>query len=199
MNSATAREASWMGEQAARDERLLVERIAQGDRDALTDLYTRYGAILFRYLVQIIGDHGLAEEVLQDTLVAVWKGAAGFEARSAVQTWLFGIARRQAHNATRRKVLPRVGEAALEGVPSGEPDPEDALLARVQREELASAIQRLTPVHREILALIFDGGLSYGDAATVLEVPEGTVKSRLSNAKRALREILRARRGGSDE
>src|SRR5215210_109678 len=80
----------------------LLERIAREDRRAVTELYARHQRPLFRYLCQLTPDHGLAEEILQDTIVAVWQGAAAFEGRSAVRTWLFAIARRQAHNVLRR-------------------------------------------------------------------------------------------------
>jgi RNA polymerase sigma factor (sigma-70 family) len=190
VKSATAREVTWMSGQAAGD-RHVVERIAAGDRDALTALYTTYQAPLFRYLLQLTNDRGLAEEVLQDTLVAVWKSARTFEGRSSVQTWLIGIARRQAHNTLRRRALPRADVAELEILPSSNPEPEDAVLAKAEQEELATAIRWLSPVHREVLTLTFMHDLSYGEIARVVGVPEGTVKSRLSNAKRALRALLK--------
>lgn len=189
MNSAAAQEVTWMGGPAA-DDRNVVDRIAAGDRDALATLYATYQAPLFRYLLQLTSDRGLAEEVLQDTLVAVWKSARTFEGRSSVQTWLIGIARRQAHNTLRRRALPRVDLAELEILPSSDPEPEDAALANAEQEELATAIRWLSPAHREVLTLTFMQGLSYGEIAKVVGVPEGTIKSRLSNAKRALRALL---------
>jgi len=182
-------------ERVADPDRQLLDRIARGDRTALAELYTRYQAPLFRYLVQLIGDHGLAEEVLQDTLVAVWRSAAGFEGRSTVQTWLIGIARRQAHNTLRRRSLPLADESELDVVSASEPEPESAALASAEREELAAAIRCLAPVHREVLVLAFVNGLSYREMATTLGVPEGTIKSRLNNAKRALRTLLEASEG----
>lgn len=80
-------------------ERAVLDRIATGDRDALAHFYSTYQRPLFRYLCTLTPDQGLAEEILQDTLVAVWRSAGAFEGRSAVRTWVFGIARRQAHNA----------------------------------------------------------------------------------------------------
>lgn len=192
MDSAAAREATWMGDRPVDDGREIVERIANGDRDALTDLYARYESTLSRYLYQVTTDRGLAEEVLQDTLVAVWKGAAHFEGRSTVQTWLIGIARRQAHNCLRRRSLPWADASELEIVPAPGPDPEDLALANAEKAELAILLKRLAPVHREALVLTFIDGLSYQEIATVLGIPQGTVKSRLSNAKRALRALLQA-------
>ncbi|HVC33897.1 MAG TPA: RNA polymerase sigma factor [Chloroflexota bacterium] len=195
MHHAAAREVTWVNQPVADAERRVLDRIAHGDRNALAELYARHQAVLFRYLVQLTGDHGLAEEVLQDTLVAVWRSAASFEGRSTVQTWLIGIARRQAHNNLRRRTLPLADVAELEVVPANEPDPQDAVLASAEREELAAAIKCLAPVHREALTLAFVNGLSYREMATVLGIPEGTVKSRLSNAKRALRTLLEAAEG----
>ena len=182
-----------MNMQPVVDDRQLLKDIAAGDRQALSELYARYQRPLFNYLLQLTPDYGLAEELLQDTLVAVWKSACNFEERSSVQTWLIGIARRQAHNTLRQRKLPLVDESELEGMAATEPEPENFTLATVARDELVAAFKQLAPVHREVLVLIFVQELSYAEAATILTVPVGTVKSRLSNARRALRTLLDAR------
>ncbi|MGH2493161.1 MAG: RNA polymerase sigma factor [Ktedonobacteraceae bacterium] len=178
---------------AAVDERQITRRIADGDREALSELYTRYQRTLFSYLLQLTPDYGLAEEILQDTLVAVWKSAHRFEGRSSLQTWLIGIARRQAHNTLRQHKLPVADESEMESLVATEPEPEAFTLANVARAELAEAFSQLAPLHREVLALIFVQELSYQETATILEVPVGTVKSRICNARRALRALLDAR------
>jgi len=172
------------------EERLL-ERIAKGDREAFTELYDRYHLLLFRYLLQLTPDHGLAEELLQDTLVAVWKSAHTFQGRSRVPTWLFGVARRQAHNSLRRRDIPLADAESLDTLPAADLVPEASLLATAQQEDLLAAIQRLAPVLREVLHRIFVQELSYQESATVLGVPVGTVKSRLNHARQALRAALR--------
>ncbi len=175
------------------DDAQLIGRIASGDRQALADLYARYQRPLFTYLLQLTPDYGLAEEILQDTLVAIWKSAPSFAGRSGVLTWLIGVARRQAHNTLRQRKLPVVDIAELELLPASDPEPEEWALASMARDELLGAFRRLTPLHREVLVLIFVEGLSYQETATVLEVPVGTVRSRLSNARRTLRTLLDAR------
>ena len=170
-----------------------MKRIARGDRQALSELYACYQRTLFAYLLQLTPDYGLAEELLQDTLVAVWKSARSFEGRSSVLTWLIGIARRQAHNTLRQRSLPTADLAELECLPAPDLEPEAFALASVDRDELTQAFRRLAPVHREVLLLVFVQELSYQETATVLEVPVGTVKSRLSNARRALRALLDAK------
>lgn len=190
MESTTARGTPLMGEIVVNDDCRLVRLVASGDRDALAELYARFGGTLFRYLLQLTNERGLAEEVLQDTLVGAWKSAGTFEGRSSVQTWLIGIARRQAHNSLRRRALPRADAEELDVLESSGPNPEDAAIAAAEREEVAAAIRWLTPAHREVLTLAFVDGLSYEEIATIAGVPEGTIKSRLSNAKRNLRILL---------
>src|SRR5947209_9720394 len=182
-----------MHAQPAVDDRQVVGRIAAGDREALTELYQRYQRILFSYLQQLTPDYGLAEEILQDTLVAVWKSAHRFEGRSSLRTWLIGIARRQAHNTLRQRKLPLADESEMEGLAATEPEPEAFMLASIARDELAEAFRQLAPLHREVLALVFVYELSYSETSTILEVPVGTVKSRICNARRALRTVLDAR------
>jgi RNA polymerase sigma factor (sigma-70 family) len=187
---------SWMEmSKPLTDDWQIVQRVAEGDRQALAELYARYQRPLFHYLLQLTPDYGLAEEILQDTLVAIWKSAKSFERRSSVLTWLIGIARRQAHNTLRRHKLPFVDESELVGLPASDPEPEEFTLASIERDELVAAFRQLAPVHREILALTFVQELSYQEAAQVLGVPVGTVKSRLSNAKKSLRALLESREG----
>jgi RNA polymerase sigma factor (sigma-70 family) len=186
-------EISWMDKPT--DDRQLLKRIAGGDRQALTELYARYQRLLFNYLLQLTPDYGLAEELFQDTLVAVWKSASSFGGRSSVQTWLVGVARRQAHNTLRQRKISLVNEAELEGLAAVGPEPEDFTLASIVRDELVEAFKQLGPVHREVLVLILVQELSYEETAAALNVPVGTVKSRLSNAKRQLRALLVTREG----
>jgi RNA polymerase sigma-70 factor (ECF subfamily) len=174
----------------------LIERIALGDRAALEDLYASYRQPLLAYLRLLTSDPGLAEEILQDTLLAVWHGAGGYAPRSSPRGWLFGIARRRARDAMRRRTFRFVDVAALETMPATDPDPEDAALAAAAHEALTAAVARLAPVHRETLVLAFAHGLSHQELAETLGIPVGTVKSRLNAAKRAVRASLEAAGGG---
>jgi RNA polymerase sigma-70 factor (ECF subfamily) len=194
MGHATARaeigEIGWMRQPPASDDRHLLQRIGRGDREALTEIYARHRQMLFRYLLHLTPDRGLAEELLQDTLVAVWRSAASFEGRSSVTTWLIGIARRQAHNTLRRRGVELADLTEVETMPASGSAPEDALLATMAREQLAEALDRLGLLHREVLVLAFVQELSYTEIATALDIPIGTVKSRLSHAKHALKAAL---------
>lgn len=180
----------WKTDRVRLSDEALIARVADGDRPALDALYLRHASSLLAYLLQFAGERGQAEEILQDTFVAVWQGAARFERRSSAKTWLFGIARRQAHNALRRRNLDLTDDAALEHFPSGEPEPETSALINADREAVANAIAKLGPIQREILTLAFAHDLSYPEMSEILAVPVGTIKSRLNIAKRQLRQLL---------
>jgi RNA polymerase sigma factor (sigma-70 family) len=171
------------------DERLL-RLVGRGDAGALTMLYRRHADGLFGFLMRLAGDRMLAEEILQDTLLAVWRGAATFAGRSQVRTWLYGIARRQAHNRLR---VTRPVESTLDDVPERaavDPGPEELALAGLSRDRVLAAVERLSLVHREVVVLIAVAELSHAEIAAVVGVPVGTVKSRLHNARAALARAL---------
>jgi RNA polymerase sigma-70 factor (ECF subfamily) len=170
----------------------LIARMAAGDRAALAELYEREGAALFAYVLLFTADRGLAEEVVQDTLLTTWRGAAGFGGRASVRSWLFAIARRRAADALHHPRLRLVPEdaAGLADLPSSQPNPEDLAIAAVTRGALDAVLAQMNSIHREAIELTFGHGLSYIELAEVLGIPLETVKSRLSHAKRELRILL---------
>jgi RNA polymerase sigma-70 factor (ECF subfamily) len=168
--------------------------MADRDSTALATLYSRHGQALFSYLLRLAGDRGVAEEILQDTLLAAWRSAGGFEGRSAVRTWLFGIGRRQTHNRLRGKRLEWADLTEAADMSSGDPGPEAAALAGADREAIVAAMGRISSVHAEVLGLAFVDGMAYVEIAKILAIPVGTVKSRLSHARRALAAELKEKR-----
>lgn len=179
-----------MSDATAHDDHRLLARVAAGDREALAELYARHRRPVYHYLLRLTGDSALAEDLLQETFVAAWRGAASFEGRAAPRTWLLGIARRQAHNVLRRKGADPLDTPAAHALRAPDGDPENAALAAAERDSLLAAIARLSPIHREAIALAFAEGLSTHEIAQVVGAPVNTVKSRLRDAKRALRAML---------
>jgi RNA polymerase sigma factor (sigma-70 family) len=179
---------------------VLVGRVADGDAAALAVLYQRYGGRLFGFVQRYARDRMVAEEILQDTLLAVWRSSHHYAGRSSVQTWLFGIARRQAHNRLRVQQPQPVplGSDGLAGWVDPAPGPVDWAIANAQGAALADAIDALAPQHREILALAFAAQMPHREIAEILGVPVGTVKSRLHHARAALAREL-ADRGYVEE
>ncbi|MEN6368130.1 MAG: RNA polymerase sigma factor [Thermotogota bacterium] len=165
------------------DDRRLLERVARGDEDCLRTLYNRFAERILRYAYTLLHNRHLAEEVVQETMVAVWNGADRFGGRSKVSTWIFGIARHRAMDLLRREIRgERVPEAVLT-IPDPAPSVE-------RREHVLSALLGLPDDQREVVVLTFYEGLSYKEIAAALAIPEGTVKSRMYHAKRKLAEAL---------
>ncbi|MEV4745039.1 sigma-70 family RNA polymerase sigma factor [Streptosporangium sp. NPDC049248] len=167
---------------AREDDTRVLARVADGDAGALTELYERYARPLFAFIYRLAGDRGTAEEILQDTLLAVWRSAGTYQNRSSVSTWLFGVARRQAHNRLRGTPPPLTAEPS-DGV---DPLPGPEELA-VGDDRVRAALARLPPAQREVVVLAFLDDLSHREIAEVLEIPVGTVKSRLHHARATLR------------
>ena len=174
----------------------LVRAIAQGDTQALETLYTRYGVRLLAYLVGQLEDRLLAEEVLQDVMLAVWQGAGRFRGDSAVSTWLLAIARRRAISARQRHTPNHVPLGDM--LRSSEANPLETVARQAEYHEIRAAMQTLPAEQRETLELIFYHGLSGPEAAKVLGVAPGTIKSRLHRAKTLLHRVLRLRKETSN-
>ncbi|HEY8744778.1 MAG TPA: sigma-70 family RNA polymerase sigma factor [Chloroflexota bacterium] len=176
------------------DDQTLLRRLGHADPTALEALYQRHAAALFGYLLTICSDRTVAEEVLQDTLLAVWRAAGSFRGRSSVRTWLFAIARRQVRDRNRRQRLPMVEDEQRLTAVDPAPGPEQIAVNQGELRDLVAGINELTVAHREVLALIFVHELSYHEAAQVLEVPVGTVKSRLNAARQTLQQRRKRRK-----
>jgi RNA polymerase sigma-70 factor (ECF subfamily) len=167
---------------------LLLGRVAAGDSTGLTELYRRHGRALFGYLLRLSGDRMTAEEILQDTLLAIWRSADTFQARAGVRSWLFGVARRQAYQRLRLRAAPVPVEPAEVVDPALGPA-ELAVLA-AGGTAVAEAVAQLPQHHREVVGLALVAGLPLAEVAEVLDVPIGTVKSRLHHARTALARML---------
>lgn len=167
----------------------LIQRIAVGDSAALDALYALYSRQLLSYLIGQLTDRQLAEEVLQDVMLAVWKSAARFQGNSSVLTWLLAIARHHAINARGRRKLPL--STLYDSAVGHDPELSRSLEQDADRAQIQTALSHLSAEQRETLELIFYHELSGAEAANVLGVAPGTIKSRLSRALITLRRVLR--------
>jgi RNA polymerase sigma-70 factor (ECF subfamily) len=168
----------------------LVERLPRDDGgDELRELYRRYSGELFGFACNALGDRDLAEEVVQDVFARAWRHAGDYDPRRAsVRTWLYSIARNRVVDARRRAAV-RPGVAG--GVEPESPAELDRTLEQaVLRWQVAAALARLSPEHREVIRLAHYGGLTLREIAERKGIPLGTVKSRTSYALRSLRLIL---------
>ena len=166
--------------------------VARGELPAFERLYARYEKRVYQYVCTLVYDAALAEEIVDDTMLAVWRGAGTFTHTSRVSTWIIGIARHKALDALRRTGRRR-REVELDGIldlASPHDNPADGVL----RDQVSAITQRavaaLTHEHQEILRLVFYEELPYEDIASLLGIPVNTVKTRVYYAKQRLKEYL---------
>ena len=167
----------------------IIRRMQAGDDDAMRDLYALYGQRLYAYALRLANDPATAEDVTQSTLVTAWRSARTFRGEGRLIAWLLGIVHHTAMKALRGETH-YLDEAAKEITNEDQPSPEELAQDMDERRWVRQGIQSLTPQHRAVLDLIFYQGLSFSEAAQVLSIPVGTVKSRLSYARDHLRGVL---------
>jgi RNA polymerase sigma-70 factor, ECF subfamily len=136
----------------------LIRRIAEGDQLAMRTLFARHRVALYRWLLRLGGDEALAEDLLSEVFLAVWRQADRFEGRSSVSTWLLAIARNKALSTPRSRTDAELDEESISNVPDTADDPEVALLKKNRAELLRQSIARLSPKHREVIDLVYYHG-----------------------------------------
>jgi len=166
-------------------ERLLVLRCQTGDESAFAELVGRYHARLRRFVSGLLADQHSVDDVLQDVWFDAWRGIGRLRDATALEAWLFRIARDRSYRVLRRRSAHPVTEP-LEDVVDGA----EVELDEDERRIVATSVQRLPLPQREVLLLRFVEQMSYEQIALALTCELGTVRSRLHYAKRALRELI---------
>lgn len=169
----------------------LVRRIATGEEAALNELATLYGQRLYAYAIRLTGDPATAEDVLQESLIAVWQGAERYRGDGRLIAWLLGIVHHKASSQVRWTARHQVDSLTSErGIATSAPGPDD-LVERSERAHLVQAgLESLSLEHRLVLELVFYQGMSLKETAEICNCPVGTVKSRLNYAKNRLKGLL---------
>jgi RNA polymerase sigma factor (sigma-70 family) len=170
----------------------LIQAMAAGHAPALDELYARHGSAIFSFLMARTGDRPLAEEVVQDVMLAAWQGASGFRGESKVLTWLLTIARNRVINAQRRRDLPLVPYNDALDSPTDDTGPLEKVVKQAEQRAVRELLDKLPAHQREVLILVFYHQLSEVEVAEVLDIAVGTVKSRLFRGKEALRRGLQS-------
>lgn len=178
-------------------DRYLLDRIGEGDECSLAELYARYASVVFSFILARTSDRGVAEEVSADVWLGCWRSARAFRGNSQVLTWLLGIAKRQLHTHTRGKRLPQVplGQDTTE-IPAEQDDPAELVVSADMTAALVDALDALPSDLTEVVRLAWLHELPYDEIAPVIGIPVGTVKSRVSRARRMLRDELRRQDAG---
>jgi RNA polymerase sigma-70 factor, ECF subfamily len=177
--------------QAPADE-VLIGRIARGDRLAMQVLFARHHVRAFRFVLRLVHDEALAEDVISEAFLDVWRQASRFEGRSTVSTWLIAIARFKALSMLRKRREEELDDETADAIEEPSDGPEVAATKKDKGDRLRQCIGALSPDHREIIDLVYYHEKSVEEVAEIVGIPENTVKTRMFYARKKLGELCRS-------
>jgi RNA polymerase sigma-70 factor, ECF subfamily len=182
--------------QAEGADKAWIAAIAKGDRRAMNQLYNRHNVRVFRFILRLTRSETVAEELVSEVFLDVWRQAGRFEQRSQVSTWILAIARNKAISAMRRRHDEELDEDALAMIEDPSDDPEEALEKSERSALLRKCLAQLSPAHREIIDLVYYHEKSVDEAATITGIPPATVKTRMYYARQQLAALVEKAEGG---
>jgi len=171
-------------------DRDLLDKIAEGDRLAMRALYGRHNVRVHRFVLRLVGDESKAEDIVSEVFFDVWRQACRFEGRSQVSTWMLAIARYKAITALRQRREEALDEDFAETIADPGDSAEQTLEKRDISLRLQRCLQQLSVEHREIIDLVYYHEKSVEEAAEIVGVPCGTVKTRMFYARKRIAELL---------
>ena len=179
------------------DDAALLGRVSGRDRAAYDELFRRYHSKLFQFCVKLLDQPDLAEEVVDDVLMVVWRKAGTFRGDAQVSTWLFGIAYRLSRRALSEQYRREsrqdryAGDEQLAEFADEHPAADPQRVSEEQRfqESVRAALRRLSPEHQATIQFVVLGR-TYGEIARIMDCPENTVKTRMFHARNQLRNHL---------
>jgi len=179
-----------------------IARLKRCDPEALTAILSRYQQRLYRFLIRLVQDPALADDLFQQTWLRVMQKIGGYDARARFDTWLFSVAHNLAVDHLRRQRGRSLDEpdesgiVAADRLTSSGPGPFEEFVESERAAILAEAMNELPAIHREVLSLRFEEGMKLEQIAEVAAVPLSTVKSRLHRALESLRGAVEQRLRG---
>lgn len=171
---------------------VLLREVARGNQLALRTLFMRHQVRVYRFVMRFLRDRSLAEDVVSEVFLAVWRQAGRFKGRSTVSTWLLSIARHKAFTAMKRPPT----EPFDDGMAAEIPDPALDAEARINDKDSGTILRRcldaLSPEHGEMIDLVYYQQKSIREIADMLGIPANTVKTRMFYARKRLAALLEA-------
>ena len=168
----------------------LIERIASGDRLAMHTLYTRHSVRVYRFALRLVNDETVAEDLVSDVFLDVWRKGRTFEGRSQVSTWLLAIARHKAIDVMNSRSTDPLDEETYDSVEDPSDNPETATEKTQNRAILLNCLAQLSVAHRQIIDLVYYHQKTVNEVADITGVERGTVKTRMFYARKRLAELL---------
>jgi RNA polymerase sigma-70 factor (ECF subfamily) len=176
---------------ATPDEALL-DAISTGDRAAMHTLYSRHHIRVSHFILRIVRDINVAEDLVSQVFLDVWRTAGQFEGRSQVSTWLLSIARFKALTALRQRKYEDIDQADVLEIADDADTPEASLDRSRTGTILRACVAKLSPAHREIVHLVYFLEKSVEEVAGIIGIPPSTVKTRMFYARKQLADLLRS-------
>jgi RNA polymerase sigma-70 factor, ECF subfamily len=176
--------------QATSDETLL-RGIADGNRNAMHTLYARHNVRVYRFILRIVRDSTMAEDLVSQVFLDVWRTARQFEGRSQVSTWLLSIARFKALTSLRQRRFEDIDQDDVREIADEADTPEVSLQRATTSEILRACVAKLSPAHREIINLVYYHEKSVEEVGEIIGIPQSTVKTRMFYARKQLADLLK--------
>ena len=181
-----------VGSGQARSDEALIGAIAAGDRRAMQALYARHNVRIYRFVLRLTNDSSLAEDIVSEVFVDVWRGAEGFKAKSRVSTWMLAIARHKTLSALRCRSDEQLDEGAAAAIADPADDAETTANNRDRRAIVQQCLSQLSALHREVLDLVYYHEKSVDEVAEIVGAPINTVKTRMFYARKRMQTLLKA-------
>jgi RNA polymerase sigma-70 factor (ECF subfamily) len=168
----------------------LIKRIAAADRLAMQTLFARHRVAVYRWLFRLVKEEALAEDLLSEVFLDVWRQAASFEARASVSTWLLAIARYKALSPRRRRTDVEWDDDLALSVADPADGPDSVLEKKTRGELVRQCLARLSPEHSEVIDLVYYHEKSVDEVTRIVGIPAATVKTRMFYARKKLAELV---------
>jgi RNA polymerase sigma-70 factor (ECF subfamily) len=170
----------------------LIRAIAASDRDAMHVLYVRHSVRVYRFVLRLTNDSSLAEDLVSEVFIDVWRGARGFKEKSQVSTWLLAIARNKTLAAMRGRLDAQLDDEMATAIADPCDDAETTANKRDRTAIVEHCLSQLSPLHREVLDLVYYHEKSVDEVAQIVGAPASTVKTRMFYARKRMENLLKA-------
>jgi RNA polymerase sigma-70 factor (ECF subfamily) len=183
------RRASGSGQETS--DEALISAIGAGDRRAMHCLYARHSVRVYRFVLRLTNDSSLAEDLASEVFIDVWRRADAFKGKSQVSTWLLAIAHHKALSALRNRADEQLDDEMATAIADAADDAETTVNKRDRSAIVQHCLSQLSPLHREVLDLVYYHEKSVDEVAQIVGAPTNTVKTRMFYARRRMENLLK--------
>jgi RNA polymerase sigma-70 factor (ECF subfamily) len=169
----------------------LIGLIAEGDKRAMQVLYARHNVRVYRFILRMTANQSLAEDLVSEVFLDVWRQAENFESKSQVSTWLLAIARYKALSALRRRTEEHLDDDMAATLEDTSENPETAVGIKDRNIIVQKCLTQLSSAHREVIDLVYYHEKSVDEVAQIVGVPAATVKTRMFYARNKMADLLK--------